>query len=445
MRKKFNKRVFQLWLYFFIALAICLTVTVVYVQSRMQLEQSQMEQIAMSRANKVSGVLTKLLYKTQVLSAIVVRSNGDVPDFEQMASTILDDPSIRNLILAPDGVVEYVYPLKGNEQVLGLDYFAEGDGNKEAILARDTGQLVLGGPFTLVQGGQALVGRVPVYLTGNVFWGIASVTLNYPQALDGAELDQLEAQGFAYEIWRISPDTGSRQVIASSPYSYNQNVRFVEHPMNIQNAEWYFRLSPIRAWYQFPETWVFVVAGIFISFLIGLLMMHNYDLHLMKKNLEQLSYMDSLTGILNRRGGFQALQALEGNLEPFLLCYMDLDCFKEINDRYGHNAGDMFLQKFSDVIQNNINKEHHIFARIGGDEFILAFKDTDNTDMMKAWFAHLEELLLSSPILLDNKKVSLTFSMGYSCYPKDGTTLDTLVTTADSRMYQCKKSHKSLD
>ncbi|MFR5881500.1 MAG: hypothetical protein ACLUEQ_12225 [Cloacibacillus evryensis] len=72
--------------------------------------------------------------------------------------------------------------------------------------------------------GQALVGRLPVY-TGRdsveKFWGLVSVTL-YPEALNGAELDQLKAQGFAFEIWRINPDDGKRRVIAHSGYLYDQ-------------------------------------------------------------------------------------------------------------------------------------------------------------------------------------------------------------------------------
>ena len=269
------------------------------------MEHAQMEQLVLTKSNKVNNVITKLLYKTQVLSALVIQNDGEIKDFERVAATIIDDPAIRNVILAPNGIVSNVYPLESNEKVIGLHYFSKGEGNQEAIAAKASGQLVLGGPFHLIQGGQALVGRLPVYLgekNEENFWGLVSVTLNYPQALEGAELEQLRNQGFAYEIWRISPDTNKKQMIANSNYIYNQHASYVEKTMTILNAEWYFRLSPIRNWYQYPETWIFTFAGLF--------------------------------------------------------------------------TGDKMLRQFATIFEQHLD-EQHLFARIGGDEFILIFKHTD--------------------------------------------------------------------
>ncbi|MDO5114728.1 MAG: CHASE domain-containing protein [Synergistaceae bacterium] len=186
---------------------VVMTVGALFVNNKQNMERAQMEQLVTVRGAKVNDVICKLLYKTRVLSALVVRNDGRVVDFDRAASTIVDDPSIRNVLLAPGGVVKYVYPLEGNEKVLGLDFFSEGSGNIEAARAKETGTLVLGGPFDLVQGGQAIVGRLPIYVgdekNDENFWGIASVTLNYPEALNGAELDELRTRGLAFEIWRI--------------------------------------------------------------------------------------------------------------------------------------------------------------------------------------------------------------------------------------------------
>jgi len=124
-----------------------------------------------------------------VLSALVIQNDGEIENFKQVAAIIIDDPAILNVLIAPSGVVSDVYPLQGNEAVIGLDFFGEGAGNKEAVMAKETGQLVFGGPFDLVQGGQALVGRLPVWIDmpdgNNAFWGLVSVTLKFPQILDG--------------------------------------------------------------------------------------------------------------------------------------------------------------------------------------------------------------------------------------------------------------------
>lgn len=442
LKKAGLKRKMWFTLIFLVSFTACLLVTGTYVRNKSQMEYAQMEQIAMTRTNKVNNVISKLLYKTQVLSALVIQNNGEVRDFERVAATILDDPSIRNVILAPNGIVSMVYPLEGNEKVLGLDYFSQAEGNHEAIAAEKTGQLVLGGPFNLIQGGQALVGRLPVFLGGTQdekhFWGLVSVTLNYPQALDGAELEQLKTQGFAFEIWRISPDTGERQIIACSSYQYNKGARYVELPMSILNAEWYFRLSPIRNWYQYPETWVFTFTGLLISLLLAALVLHNYDLREMKTELEELTNNDPLTGALNRRGAFKALESLTTDPEKqFALCYLDLDKFKAVNDNYGHGVGDLVLQQFASAFTRHLGPQH-VFARIGGDEFLLAFQDTVDDEKLDSFFDKVRNELLKVADFKD-RDISFSFSVGKAVYPINGSTVDELIAFADDAMYMQKK------
>lgn len=446
--KKMNtnktKRLCKFIVVFLVCFVICIFVTITYIQNKCQLEYVQMEHVASTKANKVNNVISKLLYRTQTLSALVIQKNGDVRNFEEVAATIIDDPAIKNVIIAPDGIVSNVYPFEGNEKVIGLDYFSDAAGNKEAAAAKQLEQLVLGGPFDLVQGGQALVGRLPVYLNGEQdekqFWGIVSVTLSYPQALDGAELEELKEQGFAYEIWRISPDNNERQIIANSNYTYNKNANYVELPMSFFNAEWYFRLSPIRNWYQYPEMWIYTIIGFFISILIGFLVMHNYDLNQMKSDLEQLTIKDALTGVLNRRGAFQALESLLGITDKkFVLCYMDLNKFKMINDNFGHNIGDQVLRYFTSTFEQYINK-NHIFARMGGDEFVLIFKDTDSEVEVDLFFNHIYKEFEKKLVLNKKQSLYVTFSIGKAVYPKDGVTIDELIAVADNAMYQQKQS-----
>ena len=420
-----------------------LAVGAAYVNNKFKMECAQMEQLVAIKSNKVNDVICKLLYKTQILSALVIQNNGEIADFEKVAATIVDDPSIRNVLLAPGGVVAHVYPLKGNEGVLGLDYFSDGKGNIEAARAKEAGRLVLGGPFDLVQGGQALVGRLPVYTGGDGteknFWGLVSVTLNYPEALNGAELDQLKTQGFAFEIWRINPDDGQRQIIAHSNYEYDGHAKYVERPLNILNAEWFFRLSPIRRYYQYPETWMFLFVGLLMSWLIASLVLHNYDLKKIRTDLEYLTVKDILTGALNRRGLFKELGELIARTKgEFLLCYIDLNKFKKVNDTYGHLAGDRVLEHFASVVINSLSAGS-IFARIGGDEFILVFEDTGDRAAAEAFFEKIAAMLAGSlyvgepPVRLD-----VTFSVGMASYPSQAKDIDGLIACADRAMYKDK-------
>lgn len=324
--------------------------------------------------------------------------------------------------------------------VIGLNYFSEGEGNKEAIAARDSKELVLGGPFHLVQGGMALVGRLPVYTHDEYgaerFWGIVSVTLNYPDALADAELDLLETRGLAFEIWRYSPDTNEKQIIACSNYSYNPNASYVEQMLQIHNAEWYFRLSPIQKWYEHTETWILALCTLIVSILISSLLQHNYDLKSMKNELEQMAQKDTLTGLLNRRGLFCKLEELTcRECGPFVLCYIDLNNFKDINDTYGHLAGDLVLKEFADSLLKNMGKEH-FSARIGGDEFILIFTNTNDQDKVKQTLSSLVgQMKEISPL-----ESRIAYCIGTAAYPDDSQSIDELIKIADNNMYEMKKN-----
>ena len=146
----------------------------------------------------------------------MVQNEGGTEGFERVARLLVTDSAVRNVLLAPDGVVSDVYPLAGNESVIGHDLTGAEAGDKEAQAAIQSGSMLMAGPFALVQGGLGIAGRLPVYLDG-VFWGIVSVTLNYPDALSGmTTLDTVTQQGFACRIWRINPDDGVEQTILGS-------------------------------------------------------------------------------------------------------------------------------------------------------------------------------------------------------------------------------------
>ncbi|MDL2264315.1 CHASE domain-containing protein, partial [Synergistaceae bacterium OttesenSCG-928-I11] len=227
---------------FFVALALCSLMTGFTIRNKSNLERLTMERLILEHSVKITEVISKLLHKTQALSALVIQGNGGIENFDRVAATIVDDPAILNILIAPNGVVSHVYPEEGNEKLVGFNILGGDDaGNREAVAAYESDALVFGGPFELMQGGRAMVGRLPVWIdeSNNVkrFWGLVSVTLKYPEALDGAALDSIEKQGFAYEIWRINPDDGKRQVIMSGKSNVDaERFRFIEKHIPILNA-----------------------------------------------------------------------------------------------------------------------------------------------------------------------------------------------------------------
>ncbi len=150
---------------------------------------------------------------------------------------------------------------------------------------------------------------------------------------------------------------------------------------------------------------------------------------------ELLSKMDMLTGVLNRR-------SIELEIEKFLkkckeenknltIFFLDLDHFKEFNDRFGHQKGDEVLRLFCDTMRKRLKEE--VCGRYGGDEFICVFFDKE-----VEYILSLGRLLLKDTAY-SKKLKGITLSIGVSYYPDDGDTTDELIRIADKRCYDAKK------
>lgn len=161
------------------------------------------------------------------------------------------------------------------------------------------------------------------------------------------------------------------------------------------------------------------------------------ELHL---QLEVMSITDALTGLLNRRGFTQALQAAiartsrTGRMSALL--YLDLDGFKQINDQFGHDRGDQALRWVSAQLQACL-RPYDRLARIGGDEFTVIIEGINGHDDPAAVAAKL-----ITQVSADQASYRLGASIGIAFLPVDGDTVEALMRAADSAMYQAKRRGK---
>lgn len=164
-----------------------------------------------------------------------------------------------------------------------------------------------------------------------------------------------------------------------------------------------------------------------------------------EQQIQYLAYHDSLTGLPNRRlfqeRLKQAIMKAEKHRETVVLMYLDLDRFKVVNDSLGHSTGDLLLQKVSEKLVSCLHTEDAIF-RLGGDEFTVLLQRVDSKEAEQLAASILEEL--SHPILIENKEIFITPSIGISIYPNDGKDAELLLKKADTAMYQAKRKGKNM-
>jgi len=165
--------------------------------------------------------------------------------------------------------------------------------------------------------------------------------------------------------------------------------------------------------------------------------------------LAREAHTDSLTGLLNRSAMMKAVdqQLIDAPQDVYAMLYLDLDGFKEINDRFGHEAGDHLLQLVARRLVGAV-RSTDLVARIAGDEF-LVFLIADRGHQIDQRVTGLvaEKLvrLISKPFLIRSlaRPVALTVSVGVAMNPADGTDYQTLVRNADRAMYQAKDAGKN--
>ena len=166
---------------------------------------------------------------------------------------------------------------------------------------------------------------------------------------------------------------------------------------------------------------------------------HELQLSMQHENL--LARTDFLTGISNSREFYRfagaELERARRSKHPFSIAYLDLDHFKQLNDRLGHSAGDDLLCVVAQTISSTI-RNGDMFARIGGDEFVLLLPETNEADARKVVVR--SQKAVSEKLKKDNTGV--TVSIGVVTFEVLPKSVDGLIKAADHVMYQAKTKGK---
>lgn len=157
-------------------------------------------------------------------------------------------------------------------------------------------------------------------------------------------------------------------------------------------------------------------------------------------DLRRLARTDGLTGLLNRRAlladGIDSLRACHRQQQPFALLLLDVDHFKQINDRWGHLVGDEVLRHFAAVLAGTVRGRHHLLGRYGGEEFVLLLPGAAASEAQQLATA-IREALRAAPAPLPEGGAQVTTSIGVA-QAHGGVALAPLLAAADAALYRAK-------
>ncbi|WP_051560160.1 putative bifunctional diguanylate cyclase/phosphodiesterase [Marinobacterium jannaschii] len=180
------------------------------------------------------------------------------------------------------------------------------------------------------------------------------------------------------------------------------------------------------------------------------------ELHRSHRQIRNLAFSDSLTGLPNRfmfmKNLKQAMERASEHNQKMALLFLDLDRFKQINDSMGHNTGDALLQQVAALLQRNLRNHDLVtrsgdelaalsrsnLARLGGDEFTILLQDISSPEEARI-IAERIIAALSEPLEVNNQQLNTGASIGISLFPQHGSNSEELIRHADVAMYQAKR------
>ena len=361
-----------------------------------------------------------------------------------LATAFSNSNHVMNIIVAPDGIIKYLYPLTGNTTILNKSLFLESALSSPGLIQETirSRKITVDGPRTLAQGNNGMVIRLALFHE-NTFDGIVSVTLRIDDIVNQFLLKDSEVFVTKVDgtfLFGNQQDETDKQITV---------------PIKLYNQNWLMgiRFDSNKKWVVLKEILsidlIFFLVVSFIAYIIWyqrrfnkdlerIVSIRTRDLRVTERLYEKLAYYDSLTEIPNRRYFMDEFDRLLQSAEltqTYTLFFLDLNKFKEINDTLGHSAGDQVIKTLAKRIVSG-NLPFRMFARTGGDEFVMLFEDLPR-DRISVMVEKIRSLI-SGTLYIAGTELNLSTSIGVSLYPEHSSNKEDLLKFADMSMYQAK-------
>ncbi len=441
-------------------------------QKQIAAQQEERERVlaqASGLRSRLEQSLSATAYLAQGLVGFLRAVEEPVPEQIQTAlATIAEgDSKIRNIGLAPDNVLRYVYPLAGNEAALGLRYAEHPLQWPSVELAIRRRSSVLAGPVDLVQGGRAVINRTPVFRDDGSYWGIISMVIDLEELMRDARVAE-QSQGLDVALQSVlNVSRGNGWIL---PAADGLTKDALQLGISVPGGEWILWARPSGGWHAYRGAlWMTraALASLLILLLVIMLVLirslsrsrdlaarlsqANSKLSSNNETLQYLARFDPLTNLPNRRYFDETLAqswaTCGRNKLSLSILMVDVDHFKAVNDKYGHATGDRCLERVATLLLSCLQRNDDFAARYGGEEFVILSPGADQTQAV-ALAEKIRRAIAGTLILPDDgdweRSFRITASVGVATHdPGDPDSAAEVCRDADQALYLAKRAGRN--
>ncbi len=304
--------------------------------------------------------------------------------------------------------------------------------------------MVLSAPFVLRDGGSGLAAVRPVYLFNKQTasfdtWGMSAMLLQVSSLINAADFAALEENGTAYRVEQLGEEGTEDILLAASPVEYKGSA--VSTVVEMGGGRWRVSLAPAAGWLDCRTLALEGLASLLTAAALTFLLGWFQQLRRQREKMRLQAVTDPLTNLSNRHILMEELrERCKDSKAHFLVCYMDLDGFKEVNDTYGHDVGDQLIRAAADRVLGCLKPEDELY-RLGGDEFVgILEEETEG-----GWKKRIDaiEQQLRGMFIFGDVCVEISVSVGCTIYPQTARTANELLREADQRMFETKERYST--